>query len=309
MTDESPTPGPYHFGLVIVGPDGDRVDLRNDPNIVALDTGIHGLRHGPVETFTRSSASLSGQLRTGYRALPRDITLPIDVHSEAGPLDWLAKQRRADRLFRVHRESTLYVTAPGGGTRHIVVRRDDDEGDSLDRDPTLEDALTTVYELVADGGWFHGERVLVEFDEADDSPRDFYDPDRTGVSAGPAFIMTEDVFTGKASVTNPGDVEAWGVWEFDGPHTALRVTVDGQVIARTRELAVGHTLIVDTRDGEKVAWLRRGPDGTPLENVTDTFTSLQFASIEEGDTADVRVAVTGSGAARVWLEPRYFEGF
>jgi hypothetical protein len=303
----------YQIGVKWLSPGGDLLELRDNPNIRLTNDGLAGLRQGPTEAFTRSAAGSDGDLFQGWRALARSILLPIDVHSTLdgpiGALDYYALQTRVDRAFRPDRNGTLYVTAPDGSTRQLDARLAGDEGDELAIDPTVDAGLTTVYSLISDLGYWFGPWTWRRLVEANAGVRSFYDADGDGNQRGPDFYQSDDYFTGRATLTNPGDVDAWPIWEFNGPHEGIDIVVQGRLIRRTRPLAAGHQLTIDTRDRQKVAWLRRGGEGTPLENVTGTFDSFQLARIPDGDEVPVNVIVHGTGSARVGFQPRYFRAF
>lgn len=279
--------------------------LRNPPmdrNVWLTDAGVEGLLEPDLEVFTRTSALLDGQTVTGWKAKPREILLPIDISSPTSGTDWYALQLAFNKTMRVDRPGMLTVTDPYGLQRTIQARWDGKKGPALSVDPTHDMGLYRVYGLVGDGSWWLGPEVYIEFLDASNAPRDFYaGPGRKG----PPFYLGTGLTTGGVTIDNPGDVDVWPIWEFTGPFEGFEITLDGSRIVSTTSVDVGYRLSVDTRPGQKAAWLDRGP-GTPRVNVTDTLDQAKFARISDGDSVPATVILDGTGKAGVRFQPRYF---
>ncbi|MFF4215426.1 phage tail family protein [Streptomyces nondiastaticus] len=110
-------------------------------------------------------------------------------------------------------------------------------------------------------------------------------------------------------VINPGEVEAWPVWQIRGPVRAFRLTSpDGQAFGitapgeSTDAVAAGRVLTVDTRPGRKTLVDDQGKNYWPL---LDPGPSLR--PIEPGKSAvDVRLtAGNGPASLRLMLRPRF----
>lgn len=287
------------------GWDGSSWPLRGGDlhrNVWLTDAGVDGLLEPELEIFTRTSALLDGQVVTGWKAKERPILLPVDISSPESALDWYALQSAFNRTMRADRPGKLTVTDPFGLQRTIAARRDGQPGGALAVDPTVDMALYRVYGLVADDPWWLGPEVFIEFLDASNAPRDFFaGPGRKG----PPFYLGSGLTSGGVTIDNPGDVDVWPIWEFWGPFEGFTITIDGARIASETAVDVGRRLSIDTRPGEKAAWLDRGP-GTPRVNVTDTLTSAKFSRVADGGSVPAVVVLDGTGTAGVRFQPRYF---
>lgn len=281
------------------GADGRVWDLTRGPNVNLTQAGVAGLGMLAAETFVRTSATLDGQVVTGWKAKPRDIFLPIDVFSVRSELEWFSLQTALNRSFRPDRPGTLHVTDPLGNVRHIAARRVADGDQALEVDPTVDMALETGFTLVADDPWYLGPLVEHEFTDAAGARRGFYPgPGETG------FYLAPATFTGAATVRNPGDVDAWPIWVLQGPVSEFRIEVGGRVIAGRFDIPSGATLRIDTRPQRKSAMLTSAAG--LVTNVSPQLGQVQFARIPDGEAVPVSVVIAGTGRALVQLHPRYF---
>lgn len=294
------------IGAQWTGWDGSEWDLRNGPHLFLTDAGVTGLLHLESDVFTRTSSVIDGQVVTGWTAKAREVVLPIDISSDVSAEDWFSRQMAFNRTIRPDRYGTLTVTDPIGNQRRIKLRADGSAGGALGIDPTIDMGLTTVYNMVADDPWYHGPTVIQPFLDASDVARSFYDgpgPDH----AGPPFYLGTGQATGATTITNVGDYDQWPIWRFRGPINSILINVLGQRIVSSTPIPDGVRFEIDTRQGEKVAWLYdQDDDNAARTNVTDYLTTADFARIPDGANVPATVLINGTGTAEVEFEPRYF---
>jgi hypothetical protein len=111
------------------------------------------------------------------------------------------------------------------------------------------------------------------------------------------------------TIVNPGDIEAWPIWQLHGPIKSFALTspsgdsVKAPAPSDGSDLvATGRMLTIDTRPGKK----------TVADNLGNNFwgkldTNPRFWSVEPGETEVSVSVVTGSASAAVALSfyPRY----
>lgn len=292
------------IGVQWTGWDGSEWDLRNGPGIYLTDAGVSGLLELEAEIFTRTSSLIDGQEVTGWKANPREIVLPIDISSEVSAEDWYSRQTAFNRTLRPDRNGTLTITDPIGAQRTIQAHLDGSVGGSLPVDPTLDMGLTTVVNLIADDPWYKGPAVVQPFLDASNVPRQFYGGEAVK-KAGPPFYLGTGIVTGDTTIENVGDYDFWPIWILHGPFDGLFIDVTGQQIISARTVDADQRLEIDTRQGEKVAWLYDETDGTRI-NATDYLTTADFARVVDGAQVPVTIRLTGTGTAAVAFQPRYF---
>lgn len=99
--------------------------------------------------------------------------------------------------------------------------------------------------------------------------------------------LTSSQAMGSRTVENPGDAEAYPVWEIVGPGSNFTATsASGEVLRWEGTLAIGETLTIDTQAGTVV-------DGTGVNRYDKMSAAPRFWSIEPGTSA---VSVTLDGA-------------
>lgn len=280
-----------------LGVDGSVWDLRSGP--VRLAPGAQGLGMIPLTAFTQDRGVRSGQRFVGWRVDPQTISLPLRVGWEGWrSTDWETFSRSWWKACRPHRQGTLRVTATDGSVRTVAARVTSDGPLQWDQDPAdlqLEDVDLT---FVADVPWWLGQPISAPYGTATPSP--FYG----GTGFGPPFYVSAANSMGQQSIANPGDVDAWPVWELVGPVSAFSIAAGTATLAGTPNLLAGERLVIDSGEDAKSA-TRYAVDGTPTL-WTPNLTSYGFASVPAGTSTTFAVSLTGSGTATATIVPRYF---
>lgn len=279
-----------------LGVDGSVWDLRDGP--VRLGAGgTGGLGFTPLQTFTRQSAVLDGQVATGWRAQARDLTLPI-LKSRPGwsTRSWADVDRAWWKACQPHKAGAFRVTAWDGQQRTLPARVTDD-GYSMDFDPSDMNTDDTVMTWTADAPWWLGQPVTTSF--VPPITGDFL---RGGFA--PPFTISSGSVTGSQTVANAGDLDAWPVWTIAGPVSSFSLTVGAATVAGTIALLAGQSLTISTDPGTgQTATRETGA------NVTRQLSQWGFAPIPAAASTVVAVTVAGGGSASLSLTPRYFRAW
>lgn len=203
--------------------------------------GRGGLLMPPGENYSDRSATADGETWQGYSVLPRDVTWPLVIIGDS-PQDFRTEHARFLTTLQFGKSGTLTVTHPDGSRRSLQLRYvEGGEGDfgvnaygiSWMRHPV---------KMRAYDPYFYGDPVTEVFDY---SPGvNFYGG---GVGTlGPPYHLSSGRTIDSAAITNPGDVDAYGVWKLHGPFTSATVTVGGKQIAVPFARTLGQWVEINT---------------------------------------------------------------
>lgn len=153
-------------------------------------------------------------------------------------------------------------------------------------------------EFLSESPYWSGEDVTFSLSVTTESEKNYYGGGK-GTKGAPFYLSDGMQLTGQP-ILNPGDVEAWPVWELTGPGKFI-VSV-GQYATATKLLVEGETLIIDTAQ-------RRVTDPSGV-TAWARLESRSFAPIPAGESSDVSVKAvdTGSGAAALMRFTPQFMG-
>ncbi|MBF6056644.1 phage tail domain-containing protein [Streptomyces eurocidicus] len=301
--------GHTYVSITGSGGEGEEIPLtsftdRRWPGVF-LQAGATGLDTPPYELHADSSPNLDGSQFRSARAAARDIMLPVYLYG--------IDRRTLKELKR------KLVTALSPTRGHCVLRFV--EADSQVR------TLYCYYKAGMEGNesadnagfrWIKYGIQLTAFDPyfyADDlqvAQWQFNQGEgllKQGKGLFPLRLGRGGLADQKIPVINPGEVEAWPVWEIKGPVRGFKFTSPtGQAFGITAPadgsdaVAAGRTLTVDTRPGHKTLADDQGKNYWPL---LDPAPSLW--AVEEGkSTVGVSVtAGTGPASLKLTLRPRY----
>lgn len=275
-----------------------RLDGRRD--LIMTSAGLRGLRLPEIEHFRRARMD-HGSRWAGWRVTERDVAWPISTHGGADndPLAWLEQDRDFWSDLHPGYEGTWTVTAIDGTTRTLNCRVRGDGGLAITRDPLRFGRLAYVVELDGDPFWL-GDPVERAWGVTGYQGPWLIAP---GSGGGGVFRFAVGQTMATASVTNPGDVEAWPTWTIHGPASSWSVGVGNQQINSTVTLADGEIRTVVTDGG-----------GVYVTNAagTDKFTDLTAAratAIEAGQSVKLSINLVGNGGIEVSFRPRYLQAY
>lgn len=250
--------------------------------------GVSGLGKPRRERFTSSSPSRAGARPRGTRALPRAVSLSVEVYTDGGSAEWLALDAAFFRTLDADRPGRLRVTQPSGEWRELELRFENDDDHAFVPDPSVIGWEVYDLEFVALDPYWRGEPVVAGPWQVGDIAEPFF--------PGPPYTIGSSSTAGDVTITNPGDVEAYPIWRAADGVDSLLATVAGQTIEVPFEVPVGSELLIDTDLG--VALL----DGV---DVTEDLAQIGFEPLPAGEPAAVSVEMVGPGEVSCTFTPLY----
>ncbi|MCX5201483.1 phage tail family protein [Streptomyces sp. NBC_00237] len=261
----------------------------------------------PHTLFSDDSPALDGSVFRSSRTSSREIMIPLYLYGVDRQTLNTLKRKLFKALNPRRGYCVLKFTEGDGHSRHIAAYYKDGmdgaEGTDLAGFSWCKYALL----FTAMDPWF--------YPASSESHRWDFGTGAPFLSASRKFFPLEisrGVMGGPGSeyhVSNPGDIEAWPVWELTGPIKSFSLTSPSGGVLRASPPAsgvdlvpLGRVLTIDTRPGRKTV---RDDQGKNYFSVLDT--SPVFWPVEEGDSVCSISVVAGTGKASVKLsfEPRY----
>ncbi|MFD7605149.1 phage tail domain-containing protein [Streptomyces mirabilis] len=298
--------------MAVIGNDGQGEEIsltgfskRGWPSII-MQPGATGLDMPPFALFSDDSPNLDGSIYRSARTAAREIMIPVYLYG----IDRQTINGLKRKLFQSLNPKRGYcVLKFTEGNNETRLLRCYYKGG-------MEGAEST------DTAGFTWTKFGLTFTAMDP----FFYPDRPETTrwdfgSGAAFLNpAQSLFplrvsagvlggTGPLNIYNPGDVEAWPVWQLHGPIRSFSLASPYGDLVKASPLAdgsdivpSGRVLTIDTRPGHK----------TVLDDQSTNYWSLldtnpQFWSVDPGNTSTSVSVVTGVGKAAVVLSfyPRY----
>ncbi|TFD61134.1 hypothetical protein E3T43_01300 [Cryobacterium sp. Hh7] len=280
-----------------VGIDASVWDLGDGP--VALRPGLMGLMDPESEFFGRSTPALHGRRITGHRHLSRRVFWPLVIPGLSG-LDWLTKRREFFDSLSYSTDGTFTVTAEDGSIRTIALHLGAQSDRGYDIDPALVPLERLNVELVADDPWWNGPLVLSEFAPVEDVLPFF------ATTSDRVFNLMSSSTVASATVSNPGDVEAWPKYTITGPVSEFSSTISGGVVSSVTNVIDGAVLVIDTDPTVQIATLTVGGVVT---NVTRDLVGVDWRPVPAGGSVALDVTLIGTGSLVVSFLPRFYRAW
>jgi hypothetical protein len=244
---------------------------------------------GSVWDFATGAVRLTDGGIDGFGDLPRN--------------QWQAWDRAFWQSVSATEYGTLHVTDVFGETRHIAARFTSDNNQGHKIDPSFMGYSQVVVTFVADAPWFVGDTVSYEVEPPPQAP-DFFGP--TGF--GPEFFISSGTTVDATMLYNPGDLDAWPIWNQLGPSSSFRFVVAGHTLSGDIPIPDGGRLELDTRPNRKTARLYAA-DGS-FEDVFRLLDTFDFGGrIPKRASSPVEIVTAGTGTTLVSFEPLYRRGF
>lgn len=288
---------PGLLGMAWTGWNGDRFELLSYTSPVRAAPGVRGLTWPGHQLWDSSSPAIAGQTHRGSRVLPRECLLPVWVLSDAGSLDWVGTDRRFAATLHPDLPGVWEVTHPDGMKRYLSCRVTDDGAGPLTLDPTASGWLGYQLALIADQPYWEGKPVVRQW--INEVPVNFFGGVPAG--SGPPFVIGAGSTIAGATITNPGDVDAYPVWTIAGPWTTVQVGTDGLTATLTANVPAGQSRIIDTRPDRLTVVDQAGVDR--ISELSPTSNLL--APIPAGEQVPLSLSMTGTGAVSAAITPLY----
>lgn len=299
---QAPTPPvvaewPGLLGMSWTGWNGVRFELLALGSPVRAAPGVRGLTSPEYQLWSSASPAIAGQSHRGSRVLPRECLLPVWVLSDAGSLDWVDVDQRFASTLHPDRPGVWEVIHPDGMTRRLSCRVVADGAGALTLDPTASGWLGYQLELVADQPHWEGAPVVRQWSNA--ASVNFFGG--TPAGSGPPLVIGAGSTISGATITNPGDVDAYPIWQIDGPWTTVTVGTAGRTATLNATVTAGHSRIIDTRPDRLTV-----VDQAGVDRISElTATSDLLAPIPAGAEVPLSLSMTGTGAVTASITPLY----
>jgi len=296
-------PGRVRYALWWEAWDGSNWSLSDDSSGIVLMRDVRGLGNITIEHHRDEHESRAGSRWRDFRALNREIYLPIRLFSDGTSEDWVEHNRRFWKTMRAGKTGWLHILHPNGSHRRIKARYDKGGEEAMLLDPAFFGwANYGIYMTAEQPYWEAAEPVGDTWSLPE--PVYFFGGGATPSNAPPFGISDEkDVST--ATITNPGDVEAWPKWIYRGPADSASVGVDGEVVEIPIELLTGESITLDLNPYEQSA-IKRTAVGVETD-VTDDLGTFDFSPIPPGEAValDITLIGTGGGSIELQLTPLF----
>ncbi|MFE5542771.1 phage tail domain-containing protein [Streptomyces sp. NPDC056534] len=273
---------------------------------VFMQPGAVGLDSPPFELHSDESPNLDGGNFRGARTASREIMIPVYLHAIDRRTLRDLKRKLIGSLNPRNGYCLLKMMEGDGQPRYLrVYYKGGMEGQETEDSAGFR-WIKYGLQFTAFEPWFFGDRLPVaEWSFGGGTPF---------LPAAQAFVplrINKGAVAGSSiPVVNPGDVEAWPVWEIHGPVRSFRLTgPDGKQVFAIPAPAGGadavpadRTLTIDTRPGYKSLRDDLGANYWPK-----LAPSPALWSVPPGRSLVGVELVAGSGPAtlKLTLNPRY----
>lgn len=292
FTPPLPTP-PEIVGMSLLwhGWDGSTWDLGDDHlSGVHMQSGFRGLFYPEIDWYSDAFAGVDGISDRGFRSREREMFWPIRIYQGDKSQAWVDYNRAFLKTLRPGKYGVLEIVQPDGEARRIRLRLQSDGSPQINTDPALIGWQDYGLYLTAPQPLYEGDPITVTFQAP--SAESFFDVNR--------FIGSSFSYD-SASISNPGEVAAWPVWEITGASTSVAVGVGSSLVTYPQPLSTTDSLVIDTNPTAQSA----RKNGV---RVTSSLTTRDFRAVPEGAAVPLSVQMTGSGLVTATITPRYFTG-
>lgn len=295
-------PGRSHYTIWWEGWDGSNWSLSDEQSGLVMMRGARGFGGITIENHRDEHASLAGSRWRDFRALNREFFLPLHVYSDGSSDDWVKHNRAFLRTMRAGKQGWIHIIHPDGHHRRIQARYDKGLEEAFEMDPAFYGWATYGIYLTAEQPYWERANPVRGIWRAPD-PRYFFGGGSEPTDA-PPFGISEEQNVTTATITNPGDVEAWPTWIYRGPATSATVGVDGRTVDIPIALLEGESITINMDPQVQAALRENGND------VTSQLGSFEFAPIPEGASVplDIQLIGAGGGSIEILLTPLYEVG-
>ncbi|MFJ2187830.1 phage tail domain-containing protein [Kitasatospora sp. NPDC087861] len=273
---------------------------------ILIQAGATGLDMPPVELYADDSPNLDGSIYRGSRVAARQIMIPVYLHG----VDRRSLRDLKRRLIRAINPKNgpclIKVTEADSQTRTLMAHyKDGMQGDEGVDNAGFRWSKYGLQFTAYDPWWYGPDLQVAEWSFGGGTA--FL---KTGKGFMPLSLNKGVLSNSAIPVVNPGDVEAWPVWQLKGPVRGFRLTgadggsfgISAGSVGAPDAVPAGRTLTIDTRPGYKTL---RDDQGTNYWSGLDGSPALW--PVPAGESAvSVDLAAGGPTASlRLSFRPRY----
>ncbi len=241
---------PEHLKIEWIDPTGQTWNLTEGTEGVLLDVNQSDFHLSPVEhTYVRGGSQWAGaqvkRAEPSLKVLVADQKTGIEYYALADK--WWSQ---ANSPFDV---GVLRVTRPDGEVRELQARLRDTPGTEWAYDPGsgIDDNPGEAWLLTSPSSYWAGPEQSVRFASSvvGGGGTPFYGPNGYG---WPLYISeatsAQDLF-----ISNRGQGPVWVTWTLVGPMSAVRIGVEGGVLAYDGAIPSGEQVVISTEPGNRYA--------------------------------------------------------
>lgn len=287
------------------GWDGSVWNLTSAAEGAVMMSGVRGLTMPPVAHYTTSYASVAGARWRGHTVNAREVFWPIQIYTDLDSQGWIDRDRAFWKTMRPEKTGTWTVTHPSGSERHLDCRFTDDGETAFSHDPVLQGWSNYGIALSAEQPFWRAEPIRREW-SAGGAVTDFLPS-----APGGNYTIAPSTTLDSSSMPNPGDVDAYPVWEIYGPTSSAQVGVAGRNITVPFAVADGQILVIDTAPTAQAATLYDLVDGArnnPVD-MTAQLGTVDFAPVPADAVTTTSLLLTGAGKVALVLTPLYLRAW
>jgi len=275
------------------GWNGSVFDMTDGSNgTYLLPVGIEGMGMPDIDNYTFNSPVVHGVEWEGWRASGRECHWVIGVF-ERSSVEWLRQVRSFWKIFQPGKVLRWEIILPDGVHLNIHLRFKTDHTSVYARDPVKLGWGIYGITCFAEQPFWEGTPITQTW-KPGGGETDFFGP--TGFA--PDFIIDEGAPLETATVTNPGDVEAWAKWYARGPFASAVIGLGGYTVSLP-ESFTNDVWVLDSDPRNPTAELN-GVD------MMSTLGSFDFAPIPPEEEVELSLQMEGSGQVTALFTPLYF---
>ncbi|MFH8346790.1 phage tail family protein [Streptomyces sp. NPDC018045] len=267
-----------------------------------IQSGAQGLDMPPVELHADASPNLHGSLYRSARYAQREVMIPVYLHGVDRRTLKRLKRRLVSALDPLAGYCVLKFVEADSQPRYLhCYYKGGLEGDEGEDTAGFRWAMFGIQFTAFDPFFYSDQLQVAEWK----------------FGKGKGFLSTQGAFlplglekglvsTPDLAVHNPGDTEAWPVWELQGPVRGFRFSFGDKTFeipaATTDVVAAGRTLTIDTRPGYKI--LRDDQGRNYWEDLSPNPVLWSVPSGTSKISVEMAPA-SGASSLRLSFRPRY----
>lgn len=271
--------------------DGTVWDLSDpEAGVFLLNDGLEGLGMPDITNYTHSSPVVHGEAWDGWLATGRKVFWTVAIFHDADSVGWVRRHRAFWRSMRPGKTGVWSVGLPTGETFNLRLRFRGDGGHSYTTDPVGRGWEVYGVELFPEQPFWEAPPVVEFWDSGEQVP--FLGPE----DIGPPFYVSPVSTIGTATITNPGDVDAFIQWTVIGPTESVTVGIGGKNTVVPFVVPDGQKLVIDTNPRNLIAELN-GVD------VMSRLREFNYPPLPPGEDIKLSLAMKGNGSVEARFTP------
>lgn len=282
------------------GWDGSVWNLTSAAEGAVMLPGLRGLTMPPIVHYSTAYASVPGATWRGHTVDAREVFWPIQIYHDIGSQGWVDRDRAFWKTMRPEKTGVWTVKLPSGAERHLDCRFSNDGDGTISHDPVLAGWSNYGITLTAERPFWRSTPIRREWTAGGALP--FY-PGGTGET----FTISPSTTLDSAAMPNPGDVDAYPVWEVSGPTTTAQVGIAGRNITIPFAIDSNQVLIIDTAPSQQSAILYEA--GVAPVDKTAELGIANFVPVPADSVATTSLLLSGGGKVALVLTPLYLRAW